>query len=144
MSVVSTHSPQGLTTLFFYRLSINYHEGKNQGETMKDKELQTRIDELYTFIEKIKPKIMSVRGWEDMRIEMLQTINELRRRSLYMDNIMLSPLEKYKDMSNLYDAASNEITELGHTIIVLQHIIEEQDDKLAGDSPLSAKGENNE
>ena len=108
---------------------------------MRDKELQTRIDELYTFIEKIKPKIMSVRGWEDMRIEMLQTIDELRRRSLYMDNIMLSPHEKYKDMSNLYDAASKEITELGHTIIALQHIINEQDDKLAGDSPLSAKGE---
>ena len=61
---------------------------------MDDKVLHLGIKELRRYIKKTKPKYHYVRGFEDMKSIMLETIDELEYRSKYMDDKMIKFREK--------------------------------------------------
>ena len=48
-------------------------------------ELAKRIKGLRKFLKKVKPTYHYVRGWEDGRCYLLEVLDELERRSKYMD-----------------------------------------------------------
>tara|TARA_Y100001951_G_scaffold95888_1_gene93886 strand:- start:405 stop:752 length:348 start_codon:yes stop_codon:yes gene_type:complete len=52
---------------------------------MFDMELEKRIKGLRKFLKKVKPTYYYVRGWEDFRTHLIGTLDELERRSKYMD-----------------------------------------------------------
>ena len=54
---------------------------------MFDMELAKRIKGLRKFLKKVKPTYYYVRGWEDFRTHLIGTLDELERRSKYMDDL---------------------------------------------------------
>jgi hypothetical protein len=56
---------------------------------MNDQDLLLRIKELKNFIKKVKPMYYYVRGWEDFRHHLLETMHELEYRAKFMDDKMV-------------------------------------------------------
>ena len=52
-----------------------------------DIELTRGIKDLKKFLKKVKPTYHYVRGWEDGRCYLLEVLDELERRSKYMDDL---------------------------------------------------------
>ena len=56
---------------------------------MTDTDLQERLEHLKKWVKKVKPKDHYVRGWEDARSLIMETIKELESRSKFMDFLQM-------------------------------------------------------